>query len=495
MLVVHTRMRAKLCATVTGKTMEELRTRRDETNGADVIELRLDYVDTPDVAGALAGRQVPVVVTCRPTWEGGCFRGAEEERRRILQQALDLGAEYVDFEWQGGFDDLVRERDGRNVVLSNHDFEGVPDDLETRYRAMRATGAEVVKMAVLARRLSDSLDLMDLGAGSDDARVLVAMGPAGVPSRLLPDRFGSAWTYAGVGVAPGQLDIGRMLGEFSIRAVSDATALYGVLGSPLTHSLSPVMHNAGFVASGIDAVYVPMEAADVDDFWTFATRMRLRGVSVTAPFKEHVVPGLTTRDGLARQVGAVNTVRATEMGWEGINTDVPGFLDPLAARMDLGDQRATVLGAGGAARGVAVALAREGAQVCVCARNSDRAAEVARLVDGTVGPIPPNANSWDLLVNTTPVGTFPDVDASPLPGGPFGKGLVYDLVYNPPVTRLMAEASAAGCDTVGGLPMLVAQAVRQFEWWTGTVAPVKVFRQAAEGRLSALIETRSPRES
>ena len=224
-----------------------------------------------------------------------------------------------------------------------------------------------------------------------------------------------------------------------------------------------------------------MEAADVDDFWTFATRMGLRGASVTAPFKEHVVPGLTTRDGLTRQVGAVNTVRATEMGWEGINTDVPGFLDPLAARMELWDQRATVLGAGGAARGVAVALAREGAHVCVCARNSDRAAEVARLVDGTVGPIPPNSNSWDLLVNTTPVGTFPDVDASPLPGGPFGKGLVYDLVYNPPVTRLMAEASAAGCDTIGGLPMLVAQAVRQFEWWTGTVAPVKVFRQAAEG--------------
>ena len=198
-------MRAKLCATVTGKTMEEVRTRRDETDGVDLIELRLDYVDTPDVAGALAGRQVPVVVTCRPTWEGGYFRGAEEERRRILQQALDLGAEYVDFEWQGGFDDLVKKRDGRNVVLSNHDFEDVPDDLETRYRAMRATGAEVIKMAVLARRLSDSLDLMDLGAGSDDARVLVAMGPAGVPSRLLPDRFGSAWTYAGVGVAPGQL--------------------------------------------------------------------------------------------------------------------------------------------------------------------------------------------------------------------------------------------------------------------------------------------------
>ena len=270
-------MRAKLCATVTGSTTAELRAQRDKVQGADLVELRLDYVKDPDVSGALAGRRSPVVVTCRPSWEGGRFGGSEEERHRLLEQALELGAEYVDLEWQGGFDDLIRRRDGQNVVLSTHDFEGFPDDLPDRYRAMRATGAEVVKIAVHTRSLTESLALRELGDRSDGRRVVMAMGPAGVPSRILPDRFGSCWTYAGSAVAPGQVDLERMLEEFRIHAVSDATHLYGVLGAPLAHSLSPAMHNAGFATTGYDAVYLPLEAADVDDFVTFATTMRMQG--------------------------------------------------------------------------------------------------------------------------------------------------------------------------------------------------------------------------
>ena len=333
--------------------MTELRARRDRADGADLVELRLDGVHDPDVAGALAGRRKPVVVTCRPAWEGGRFRGAEEERRNLLQQALELGADYVDLEWRGGFEDLIRGRQGRNVVLSMHDFERAPGDLAERYRAMRATGAEVVKVAVRARRLTDTLALREVG-GAEAGRVIVAMGPAGVPTRVLPDRFGSCWTYAGEGAAPGQISLRRMLDEFRVRAVSDSTALYGVLGAPVGHSVSPAMHNAAFAAAGCDAVYLPLEAAGAEDFWTFARRIGLRGASVTAPFKEAVAPGLTRTDALVRRVGAVNTLRASGRGWEGINTDVPGFLEPLAGRMTLGGSRAAVLGAGGAARGVAV---------------------------------------------------------------------------------------------------------------------------------------------
>ena len=480
-------MRAKLCATVTGATTAELRTRRDEAQDADLVEMRLDYVNDPDVPGALAGRRSPVVVTCRPSWEGGRFGGSEEERHRLLKQALDLGAEYVDLEWRGGFDDLIRQRSGRNVVLSTHDFERWPDDLSDRYRAMRATGAEIVKVAVHVRSLTECLALRELdGRPADERRVVVAMGPAGVPSRVLPDRFGSCWTYAGSAVAPGQVDLERMLREFRIRAVSDTTQLYGVLGAPLAHSLSPAMHNAGFAATGYDALYLPLEAADVDDFVTFATTMRIHGASVTAPFKEQIVGRLSGHDDLSRRVGAINTLRVTATGWEGINTDVAGFLEPLTSQIPLHGTRATVIGAGGAARGVVVALASKGAQVSVRARSVDRAATVAALVNGTAGPMPPPAGSWDLLVNTTPVGTHPNVNASPLPGGPFDGRLVYDLVYNPRVTRLLGEAAAAGCDTIDGLPMLVAQAARQFEWWTGRPAPTGVFQSAAVHRLGRL---------
>ena len=478
--------RARLCATVTARTMSELRHRRDAQAGADLVELRLDGVDDLDVAGALAGRSRPVVVTCRPAWEGGGFSGSEAERRRVLLEACRLGAEYVDVEQRAEFaGDVLAAREGRGVVLSFHAFDGVPADLEARYGAMRRMGAEVVKIAASVRSLTECLQVATLGGG-DEPRVLIGMGTAGIPSRVLAARLGSCWTYAGEAVAPGQIDLERMQRQFRFRELSGNTAVYGVLGSPIGHSLSPAMHNAGFRKAGLDAVYLPLEAAGVDDFLTFARDAGLRGASVTAPFKEEVAVLVADQDATSRAIGAVNTLRQLDGGrWEGLNTDVPGLLAPLAGRVSLAGTRATVLGAGGVARAAAFALRGEGAAVTVCARRQERAAEVARVAPGSVGaPLPPAPGSWDLLVNTTPLGTWPDVERSPLPDGPFDGRLVYDLVYNPLETRLMADAGRAGCATIGGLDMLVAQAVRQFAWWTDKPPSADLFRQAAEEDLA-----------
>ena len=480
-------MKAKLCATVIGATTEELRANRDRVKGADLVELRLDFVQKPDVSGALADRRCPVVVTCRPTWEGGHFDGAEEDRRRLLIEALNLGADYVDLEWKAGFDDLITSQRGKRIVLSTHDFNGLPNDLIHRYRAMRSTGAEVVKVAVHADSLSSLLKLRNIEtSGAKACRVIVGMGAAGVSSRLLPDRFGSHWTYAGTGVAPGQLSLKRMLEEFRIKDISETTELYGVLGKPLEHSLSPPMHNAGFAFAGRDAVYLPLEAKDVDDFVTFAKVFSVRGVSVTAPYKEQITKCLVEEDDLSRRVGAVNTIQIKGKNWIGCNTDVQGFLEPLIERLPLAGCRVALLGAGGAARGVAIALSSQGAIVTVCARDTKKAESVARLINGAVSSIPPSAGSWDLLVNTTPLGTHPKIDGTPMPNGVFDGKLVYDLVYNPSVTRLMAEAMAAGCETVGGIGMLVEQAIRQAEWWTGIRPPRKIFEDAAKNYLDSL---------
>ena len=473
--------RAQLCATVTGDTTDELRARRDAARDADLVELRVDTVRDLDLAGALAHRACPVIVTCRPVWEGGAFRGSEEERHAILCRAFELGAEWVDLEWRGGFETVIAQRRGRGVVLSMHDFEEVPRDLEERYRAMRGTGAEVVKLAARTPSASDVVRLLRLGRASRPERlVLVGMGPAGVATRLLAAHFGSSWSYAGDGIAPGQVSLSDMVRRYRFKRTSPATAVYGVAGAPIGHSLSPPMHNAGFEAVGADAVYVPFEATGVDDLLTLARELGVAGLSVTAPFKEAIMAHLDDVDALGRQVGAVNTVRAEGAGWIGMNTDVPGFLAPLDARGSVGGLRGTVLGAGGAARAVAVALASRGTTVRVCARRTARAAAVAKLVGGTAGPVPPVAGSWDLLVNTTPVGTYPDVTESPVPAAALrGGGTVYDLVYNPGRTRLLREAAAAGCETIGGLEMLVAQAVRQFEWWIGSRPPARLFTSAA----------------
>ena len=479
--------RARLCATVTAETTAGLRAARDAASGADLVELRLDGVRDLDVDGALSGRAGPVLVTCRPVGEGGRFAGSEEERRRILLRAFELGADWVDLEWRGGFEPLIAERRGRNVVLSMHDFEATPADLESRYRTMRATGAEVVKIAAYSRSAADVVRLLRLGRGTGgELAVLVGMGPIGVPTRLLPAHFGSAWTYAGDGVAPGQVPLADMIERYRCHRASASTAVYGVAGAPIGHSLSPVMHNAGFADAGLDAIYVPFEAAGAGDLMQLVEALGVRGLSVTAPFKESILEYVGDVDPVGRQTGAVNTLRADGGGWRGLNTDVAGFLAPLEAQGGVDGLRCCVLGAGGAARSAAAGLAGRGAAVTVCARRLERAAEVAALAGGAAGAFPPPPGSWDLLVNTTPVGTAPHVDDTPVPAEALAGGsTVYDLVYNPARTRLLRDAEAAGCRAIGGLDMLAAQAVRQFEWWCGTRPSTDLFLRAARAALAA----------
>ena len=476
---------AKLCVTVTADTMAELRTRRDEVRDADLIELRVDSVRDPSAAGALAGRRKPVIVTCRPKSDGGWFAGSEEERRTILSEALSLGAEYVDLEWQGSCAGLLQQTGGRRIVFSHHDFTGVPADLAARSQAMLASGAEVVKIAITAERLADCLTLRAIGRQTRVPIALIAMGDAGIPSRVLASWFGSCWTYAGDNAAPGQISAHRMTEEFGFRRIGSRTAIYGVLGRPVGHSVSPAMHNAAFRAAHLDAVYLPIAAADFEDFLTFADAVNLAGASVTAPYKVAAFERADECDPVSRRIQSVNTLRRSGTRWLGANTDVAGFLAPLQTAMRVQGKRATVLGAGGAARSVAVALQSAGAGVTIAARREDQARTVAALSGAAIGTWPPAPGSWDVLVNTTPVGTAPDVDQSPLPEGHRLDGmLVYDLIYNPLETRLLTDAATAGCQTIGGLDMLVAQAQAQFEWWTEQRPADRVMRDAATARLN-----------
>ena len=481
-------MKAKLCVTVVGESTNELRARRDAVDCADMVELRLDYAKNVDVAAVLADRRLPVVVTCRPKWEGGVFDGSEEERRLLLTQAFDLGAEYVDVEWRAKFKALIKAEGGRRIVLSLHDFDGCPTDLNGQLRDMRSVGAEVTKVAIATHSLTDLVRLRTVTKrnADHDRQIVIGMGAAGVTSRVLPDLFNSAWTYAGDGVAPGQLSLGEMCDEYRIHSLGRDSELFGVLGKPLRHSLSPAMHNAGFKAIRRDAVYLPFEATDIEDFESFANEFNVVGASVTAPYKRAALGKSAKVDELGRRVGAVNTLMMKNGGWHARNTDVPGFLEPLYGRIELENCRATVLGAGGAARAVVTALVDEGAKVTVCARAAEAARSVAELCGGASSEMPPVVGTWDLLVNTTPVGTYPENNRSPVGRDDIKGKLVYDLVYNPQVTRLLADARAAGCLTIGGLAMLVSQAERQFQWWTGQSAPPNSFRRAAEARLGTM---------
>jgi 3-dehydroquinate dehydratase/shikimate dehydrogenase len=441
-----------------------------------MVELRLDGVTDIDVAGALEGRSKPVIVTCRPTWEGGRFDGSEEARLRILSDAARLGAEFVDIEWS-----IERAKWPRGertkIVLSSHDFDGIPADLTDRLQTMLQKGADVVKVAVTPSRLADSLTLRDAVRGIQNI-VAIVMGPKGALSRICPWLFGSRWTYCGQ-AAPGQTQLRELVDTYHVRRTSTSSAIYAVTGAPLSHSASPAMHNAALAAAGLDAVYVPLETDDAQDLIAVAEGIGVKGVSVTAPLKRALVATGAPGDELGQRIGAINTLRRKGDGWESRNFDVAGFLAPFEHRsVRLAGRRVVVLGAGGAARAAVFALAAHGARVEIAARRTEQGEALAREFHARAVAWPPEPG-WDVLVNTTPVGTWPRVDASPLDRELVRGGLVYDLVYNPIETTLLKWARAAGAETIGGLEMLVAQARLQFEWWTGVPASLAAVERGA----------------
>lgn len=273
-----------------------------------------------------------------------------------------------------------------------------------------------------------------------------------------------------------------------------------VIGHPVAHSLSPRIHNAALRALGREPVYeaVDIPAGELEARFTRLLRDGFEGFNVTIPHKERIVPLLDRLDASALRVGAVNTVRVDHSEGRpvtiGYNTDIAGFVGPLAPHRDrLRGGSVLVWGAGGAARAVIAGVheALDPAVITVAARRTEAALELARDLARAGGdrvvavewPAPPHAvDAHDLLVNTTPLGMHPHPEGTPAPDGlGLRRGqVVYDLVYRPRRTRLLADALAAGADPIGGLPMLIGQAAVAFRLWTGVDMPLDAVHEALQ---------------
>lgn len=275
--------------------------------------------------------------------------------------------------------------------------------------------------------------------------------------------------------------------------VLGSTRVLGVFGHPVSHSLSPIIHNAAIEALGIDYIYVPFHVLPekLGEAVRGLRALEIAGVNVTIPHKESVIGFLDEVDEKARRMGSVNTVVNDNGRLRGFSTDGPGFLSSIQTEWgDVRDCRVLVLGAGGSAKAVAFALAEIGCDIVIANRTYSRAVELAeslKAVSANVRAIPLEreavaeaARSSDLLVNTTSVGMHPETDAIPIPPDLIHSGmLVYDLIYNPPRTNLIAEAEARGARALNGLKMLIHQGALSFEMWTGIKPPVDVMEQAA----------------
>ncbi len=385
--------RPLLVIVASAPTMAELRRRRDAAvlAGADLVELRLDSVADPDVASALAGRKAPVIVTCRPgvgrrSLQGFRSRTSPDSRvraaaRRGVRRRRVQG-------WLRVRSDCRNRRQADCAVDARLRGSALGPD---RARSRHARGTA-----------GDRQGCRDgpFAVGQPSPAAARARGEHGIdrdgrpPVRrraCWPRTFTRCGRMRETGTRPGQISAARMLDEFRFREITDQTAIYGVVGSPLTHSVSPAMHNAAFRAAGVDAVYVPMVASSAEDFTIFATALGVQGVSITIPYKVGLFERADETDELSRKVGAVNTYRRDALRWEARNTDVSGFLAPLEGRLDLRGARAA-----DSWRRRRSARGRRGARLCRQHRDglrkkSREAKDVAKLAEGTAGSVPGGA--------------------------------------------------------------------------------------------------------
>ncbi len=476
----------------------------------NLFEVRLDCLEpleletgTASLTKLLEQSACETILTFRPAQEGG-RRTLDDATRQTFWSDAIFSSSFFDVELDLAEKFLTSETsppmpiDWSRTICSHHDFVGVPDKLDQIYSRMSRTPARVLKIAVHANDALDCLPVFQLlERARQDGRemIAIAMGVAGVATRILGPSRGGFLTYASLdseaATAPGQLSVSELTDIYRLERIDRHTQIIGLVGSLVSHSLSPPIHNSAFAATGTNAVYVLFETRDIS---TFIRRMvhprtreldwQLRGLSVTAPHKLAVMELLDWVEPAAREMGAVNTIVVEGETLRGFNTDAPGFLKPLVQMFgDLRDARCAVFGAGGAASAALWSLARAGANATVVARDGTKAGAVAQRFGADWMPLEGACfEGFDVVINATPLGTLGQLEseAAATASQLYGARLVYDLVYNPVETKLMREARAAGCQTLGGLAMLVAQAVEQFKLWTGTPPPQDVMQEAAE---------------
>ncbi|MHB8901789.1 MAG: type I 3-dehydroquinate dehydratase [Thermoguttaceae bacterium] len=458
--------------------------------GADLVEMRIDFINGTPSVKALAGKRTgPVVITCRRQQDGGRWAGTEDQRMALLRTAIVEGVEYVDLE-----EDVAPKvpRFGKTRrIVSYHNFQETPEDLQAIWDRMAGCDPDVIKIVTQANNPHDNLRVLRLVRDAKVPTVGFCMGEIGIVSRILTGRFGAPWTYAAfsheTALAPGQLTYEQMTTIYHYNQINAETDVYGVIADPVGHSLSPQIHNAAFAREKLNKVYLPIRVPGehLAQFFDDAAELGIKGLSVTIPHKEAVLGLLTERDAGVEGIGATNTVVFDGPRRCGFNTDYQAAMDSLELAMGAaGKERpfegktALVLGSGGVGKAIAFGLVLRGAQVILTDGEHQRATQLAQRLKC-------HSTQWDarhgvmadILVNCTPIGMHPNVDATPFDKHFLRPSMtVFDAVYNPENTTLVKDARERSCTIVTGVEMFVRQACLQFRHFTGLEGPAQLMR-------------------
>lgn len=475
---------------------------------SDLIEVRLDCLDPFQIGEGFKNAEHlfdqpprPTILTFRPAEQGGHRKLDTKSRLLFWLFNRPTSAEFLDIELDLALNasifDYGKKVDWSHVICSQHNFVGVPGDLDRIFDRMTQTAARIFKIAFQANDITDCIlafQLLDRARSQNREMIAIAMGTAGIMTRILGPSRGAFLTYAAwqdeSATAPGQITARELRSLYRIERISRQTQIMGLAGLPVTHSISPYIHNAAFESVEYDGVYIPFEVREISSFIkrmvhprTREIEWNFRGLSVTAPHKASIISCLDWIDPAAKEIGAVNTILVQDDELQGFNTDADAFISPIIRKIgELREARCAVIGAGGAASAAAWSLRQKGAEVIVYARDVNRAEQLAQRFGAEAKQLgAARFDGFDIVINATPLGTsgVHETETPATAAQLRGARLAYDLVYNPAETQFLREAHEAGCELIGGLEMLVTQATDQFRLWTGREAPAEVMRDAA----------------
>ena len=493
-----------ICMTLTGKTLEENRQLVNKYyKTLDLVELRVDYLTEDDQLFARrfpSMIHVPCILTIRRDIDGGLFNGSEFSRTCLFSRALAFADQdkaknfaYVDFEDDFHIPSLqdAAMAFGVKIIRSLHNIEEPVYNIRERCNEMRKTGYEIPKIAFRPKKLSDVANLFKEGEQMTEyEHILCAMGPEGLPSRILAAHTNSFLTY----VTPeelisntqelGHIDPVTLTSLYNFRSINKNTRLFGITGWPLYKVSGPEIHNSGFKKAGINAVYMPIRSQLVSEALTFAEQIGIEGLSITNPHKESVMYYLNEQSPEVVQIGACNTVIYRNKKWIGYNTNAYGFrraLEEFLGPVRIKRKKVAIIGAGGTAKAVAFVLKQMGARVCIFNRTISHAKQIAERYGFEYCSLEPDCapildEYSNLIVQTTSVGTSKEIkqgNQQNEPNDPIsfynfrGNEILFDILYRPAITPVMKRASLAGCRVSNGYKMLEYQAYAQFKLFTG----------------------------
>ncbi len=498
----------RVCVAITGEDATEMVDKAEAAVRENhFLEFRLDYLKNHAPVFAKIKQLYEMrpdmisIATCRKVSAGGKFKGTIAAQLDILSKAAAAGCQIVDLEVESAEAMKAAELEKFRakltaLLISSHDFKATKK-LDETFERMKRFNGDFYKIVSTATNLRDNITMMKFLQKTSDHHFLVGlcMGEQGIISRVLGVRAGSAFTFGaasrGEETGPGQVTMRELRDVYRIDSVDAVTRVYGVVGDPVSHSLSPFTMNTGFRRENVHAVFLALHAKTMEDLLDCVREIPIHGMAVTMPYKQDIVEFLDNSDVVTQQTGACNTVvRGQDGRLFGFNTDVAGIVTPLEEHIALQGAKVLVLGAGGAARAAIYGTRQRGADVYILNRTPQTAQALARKMSAkTIKRSDLAKMEFDVIINATPVG-MGNPKVSPLEEKELKAKIIFDLVYNPYETKLLKMARALNLIAISGAEMFVHQGARQFEIWTGKPAPVdemrlEVFRQLGEKPIPA----------